>query len=109
MALNIQDVADALFAAVKPVLAKSWDQVQEFAKTESAKLAQTLASIERLKLSGQIDEGQSQALLDMQKQAMQAVLLTVEGIGLVTAQNAINAALGAVKDLVNGALGFSLI
>jgi len=109
MALSIQGIAEAVLAAIKPVLAKSWNDVQDFAKTESTKLAQTLANIEQLKLSSQIDEDQARALLDMQKQAMQSVLLAVEGIGLVTAQSAINAGLGAIKGLVNGALGFPLI
>jgi len=40
---------------------------------------------------------------------MQAVLLAVEGIGLIAAQNVINAALGAVKEAVNKAIGFALL
>ena len=65
MALDITALGDAIFTAVKPVLAE--------------------------------------------KQATQAVLLTIEGIGLITAQQAINAAIGAVREVVNKALGFALL
>jgi hypothetical protein len=37
------------------------------------------------------------------------VLLTVEGLGLLAVEQAINAALRVVKDTVNTALGFVLV
>ena len=40
---------------------------------------------------------------------MQTVLLTIEGLGIVAVQNAINAALSVVKDTVNTAIGFTLL
>ena len=40
---------------------------------------------------------------------MQTVLLTIEGLGIVAVQNAINSALDVVKDTVNKAIGFGLI
>jgi len=45
----------------------------------------------------------------MQKNTTRAVMLAVEGMGLVLIEEAINAALKAVKDVVNAALGFALI
>jgi hypothetical protein len=45
----------------------------------------------------------------MQKNSALAVLLTVQGLGLLTVESAINAALGAVKETVNTALGFLLL
>jgi hypothetical protein len=109
MALDPKELAKSVLIAVKPVLGKSWDEVRSFAEGEAIKLAQMLITIGELRATDQIDEDQARALLDMQKHAMQAVLLTVEGIGIITAQNAINAALSAVKVAVNGALGFALI
>jgi hypothetical protein len=109
MSLNPQDLIGPVLGAVKPALGKAWSDVEPFAATEATKLAHTLANIAALKANNQINEDQASALLDMQKQAMQSVLLAVEGIGLIAAQNAINAALGAIKDVVNKALGFALI
>lgn len=109
MPLDISTIASSLVGTIKPILTKYWGDAAEYAKTESIKMAQTLAHIADLKAGGKIDESQAKALLDMQKQAMQAVLLTVEGIGLVAAQAAINAALLAIKDTVNKVLGFGLL
>jgi hypothetical protein len=37
------------------------------------------------------------------------VILTVEGLGLLAVENAINAALGSIKDTLNAALGVALL
>jgi hypothetical protein len=109
MALDAKDLLGPMLNAIKPVLSKYWGDVKDFAETEAEKMAKTLATITELRVAGKINDQQAQALLDMQKHSMQAVFLAVEGIGLIAAQNAINAALGAVKDMVNKAIGFALL
>jgi hypothetical protein len=109
MALEARDLAGPILEAIKPVLKKHWEVVKDYAETEAEKMAKTLATITALRLAGKIDEQQAQALLELQKHSMQAVFLAIEGIGLIAAQNAINAALGAVKGMVNGAIGFGLL
>jgi len=47
--------------------------------------------------------------LSIEKHATETALLTVEGLGIVAAESAINAALGAVTTLVNTAVGFALL
>lgn len=107
--INPQELIGPILAAVKPILTKSWGEVKEYAEGEAAKMAETLATIAQLRAAGKINDEQAQALLSMQKNAMQAVLLTVEGIGLIAAQRAVNAALAAVKDTVNGVLPVPLL
>jgi hypothetical protein len=109
MALDIEALIGPMLSAIKPVLNKYWSDVKDYAETEAEKMAKTLATITELHVAGKIDEQQAQALLDMQKHSMQAVVLAIEGIGVVAAQNSINAALGAVKDVVNKAIGFPLL
>jgi hypothetical protein len=109
MALDAKDLLGPMLNAVKPVLSKYWGDVKDFAETEAEKMAKTLATITELRVANKINDQQAQALLDMQRHSMQAVFLAVEGIGLIAAQNAINAALGAVKDMVNKAIGFALL
>lgn len=109
MALLTSDVVGQIVAAVRPHVAKHWKDAKRYAELEAAKLAQTLELVVELKLAGKIDEQQARALIEMQKHSMQAVLLALEGIGLVAAQNAVNAALKVVKDLVNGAIKFPLL
>ncbi len=45
----------------------------------------------------------------MQLNASKAVLLTIEGIGLLAAEAAVNAVLDVIKDSVNTALGFAIL
>jgi hypothetical protein len=45
----------------------------------------------------------------MQTHASKNVLLTLQGLSLLGAEAAVNAALGAVKTAVNTAVGFALI
>ena len=52
---------------------------------------------------------QAELHLQIQKNAMRSVLLTVEGLGLLAAEQAINQALALVKDQVNAAVGFALL
>jgi endonuclease III-like uncharacterized protein len=58
---------------------------------------------------GTVTNEQAALLLDMQKNASRSALLAIQGIGLVTAQNILNGALGAVAATVNKALGFTLL
>jgi len=45
----------------------------------------------------------------MQKNATRMVLMTIEGLGVLSAEAAINSALSAVKDNVNQEIGFTLL
>lgn len=109
MALNVSSLAKVMTEAAKGKLQDHWPEVKEFARAEAKKTAETLAMIERLALAGEINVKQAKALLSMQKNSALAVLLTVQGLGLLAVESAINAALGAVKDTVNTALGFVLL
>ena len=109
MALDTGDIASSMLGAMKQVLSKYWHVVSSYAESESKKTAETLATIEQELITKQIDQVQASALLDIQKHATRTVLLTVEGIGLVAAETAINSAFGAIRTLVNDAVGFNLI
>jgi hypothetical protein len=108
MSISVGDLAGAFLAAVKPILKKHWKEVGEYATAESAKMAETLALAVKLKAEGKIDEQQAQFLVEMQKNAMQVVLLAIQGIGIIAAQNAINAGLAAVEKLLGGKFPFPL-
>jgi len=109
MALNIPQLVQPIIAAMKPELVKHWHDAKDFAEAEALKTAQTLALVAKLHAENKIDASQARALLEMQKQASQAVLLAIEGIGLLAAQRSINAGLAAVAQMVNGVVGFALL
>jgi hypothetical protein len=84
-------------------------EIEEYAKSEGVKMAQCLATIASLVALGTIDEEEAKLHLEIQKQAARSILLTVEGLGALAVEAAINAALAVAKDAVNSALGFALV
>jgi hypothetical protein len=109
MALDLTQLSQSMLAAAEVPLKDEWQKAQPFAKTQFTNIAQQIVDIEAQLAQGTITEAQAGLLLDMQKNASRSALLAVEGIGLIAAQDAINAALGVVADAVNKALGFALL
>jgi hypothetical protein len=109
MALDVGTLASQMLGAALPILKKDAQDAEAFAKTEFTKIAQTIASIGEQVAAGQITPPQASLLLEMQTSASRNVLLTLKGLALLAAEEAINAALGAIKTVVNTAVGFGLI
>jgi len=109
MSLDVGDLASKMFEAFKGELSEKWPDVKDYAETESKKLAENFVMIERLRLSGNITEEQAKLHHDIQKNASRAVLLTVEGLGLIAVEQAINTAMDVLRDTVNQALNFALL
>lgn len=109
MGLDVGTLANNMLAAALPMLKKGAQDAESFAKTEFAKIAQTIVSIGEQVAAGQINQQQAGLLLDMQTSASRNVLLCLEGLALLAVEEAINAALAVVKTAVNTALKFPLI
>lgn len=109
MSLNKKKLASKMFEVFKNKLSDEWPKIKDYAKAESKKLSENFIMIEKLKLSGQINEEQAKLHHYIQKDASRAVLLTVEGVGILTVEQAINAAMDVLKETVNEALDFVLL
>lgn len=109
MSLDTAQLSKNLLAVFKNTLTKKWPEIKEYGETECKKLAQTLVMIEALIATEKINQEQASLHLEIQKNATRTVLLTLEGMGILAVEAAINAALEAVKQTVNTALGFKLI
>lgn len=109
MALDVSTLAAQMLGAALPILKQGAQDIEAFAKTEFTKIAQTIVSVGEQLASGQINQDQAGLLLDMQKHASRSVLLTIEGLGILAVEQAINAALNVVKGAVNTALGIALL
>ncbi len=109
MSLDANDLASKMFEAFKGKLSDKWPEVKDYAEAESKKLAENFIMIEKLKMSDEINEEQAKLHHEIQRNASRSVLLTVEGLGLVAVEQAINAAMGVLKETVNGALNFTLL
>ena len=109
MSLDASQLGKDILTSFSGILTAKWPDIKEYGEAEAKKLAETLVMIEALKLSGKINEEQARLHLEIQKNAARAVLLTLEGLGILAAEAAINAALNVVKGAVNTAVGFALI
>lgn len=107
--MNIPALVEAMAEAAAPVLGDAWTEARAYAETEFRKFGETVELIARLREAGAIDEERARLHLEFQKTAMKTVLLALEGLGIVAVERSINAALGAVRDVVNGAVGFPAI
>lgn len=105
----VDDLKAAISSAAGNALSGQPQVVVNYLKTEGEKLALTLAMIAAGVASGDIGKDEATLLLNQQKVAATSVLTAAQGMSIVTAQNAINAVLGAVKDMVNSKLGFPLL
>lgn len=107
--MNFEEIWKAIAGAMQGVLVKAWPDARAYATSEARKLATTLVDIEAMASAGSITPDQAGILLDMQRHASRAVILAVVGIGILSAEQAINAGLAAVASVVNEAVGFVLI
>jgi len=109
MAIDVAALAAQMSNAALPILKSSAPSIGGYVQGECAKIAQTIATIESERAASGISDDEAKLLLEMQKGAMRSVLLSAEGLGLLAVEKAINAALDAVKPIVNVALGFALL
>jgi hypothetical protein len=109
MALDAGELVKKMFEAFESSLIDKWPEVKDYAEAEAKKMAASLVMIEKLVLSGQINEDQAKLHFQIQRNATRMVLLTIEGLGIIAVEQAINAALDVLKDTVNKALDFTLI
>jgi hypothetical protein len=109
MALDWESLGGEMLSAVKKALGKKWPKARDYAKVEVKKLGDTLVLIEQLYATGKITEEEARLHLQLQKNAARTVLLTLEGLGMLAAEAAINAALEVVRAPVNKVLGFELV
>ena len=102
---NVLSVANAMFG----VLGKGGADILAYVNSESAKFAQSIETIVSLTKSGAISADEAKLQLDLQRNASQTVLSSVEGITAIVAARAINAGLSAIAGIVNTAIGFNIL
>jgi hypothetical protein len=108
-ALSIDALVKSMVAAARDSLGRDWSKARKFAEPQFDNLARSLVSVGQMAAEGTITVQEATVLLEVHKNTTRTVLLTAKGLGLLAVENAINAALGAVKETLNGALGVALL
>ncbi len=103
--IDFKQLIEECIEVTKGHLGKSWKAFKPYAEHELKKFAESAEFLAKLRAKGKITDDELQERLEFQKQAFKSVLLTIEGIGLITAQNVTNAILDIVGKAVKAALG----
>lgn len=106
---DVKDIIGKISEAVKVALGDKWEEAKDFAESESKKFGQNIAEIALWKETGKITEEQGRVLLRMHQRSMKMVLTALEGISLVLAERAINAAIDAIAGIVNSLIGWDIL
>ena len=109
MELDVDKLFEDMVAAVKGVVAGRWPEIQNLAEDELKALAELLVRIEARKAAGTISDDDARSLLKIHRNTVETVLASIQGMTLIAAEMAVNAALNVVKEAVNKALNFDLL
>jgi hypothetical protein len=103
--LDMNKVVNDMLQASASSLIKGGQQASEYASHEYTQFIEDIEHVQTMADEGTITAAEAQALVDQHKMSMQAVLLCIEGLGVVAVQNAINAALQVLNNAIAAALG----
>ena len=104
-----KDILELMSEASKKILKSNWKKVRPMAELQLKSIIHNLELIAELKIKGKISEEQAKLHLTIQKESIRTILLSFEGIGIVTAEQIINTALSSVKTIVNKSIGWKLL
>ena len=106
--INFKQILDDSIVFAKAELGGTFKKLKPFAEHEFTQFAENAAFLAKLKLDGVIENDELKSRLALQKLAFNNVLLTIKGIGLVSAQNLVNGILGIVSKAILSSLKISL-
>ncbi len=107
--LDVSTLLPRMIDSARGSLKDAWPETKEYAEAEFQKIGESLLYIEQEVLAGRMTQRKAQLHVKMQKNATKMVLLSVEGLGILAAEAAIDAALDVVKETVNTSLGIILL
>lgn len=105
----ISELGELMVDAARTEVPRRWPQLAPLADLELRRLAQSLVDLAGLLASGAIDEVRARQIVHIHQLAARSVLLTVEGVGLLTAEQVINAGIRAAAEKVNGTAKLALL
>jgi hypothetical protein len=103
--LDITKVVNDMLQSALPYLSKGGQQASAFASHEFQQYITNIEHIQTMAEAKKITDQEAQFLVNQYKLNMQAILLTVEGLGVIATQKAINAAIDVLNSALNTALG----
>lgn len=107
--LDIQGLTQSMVKAAAGTLAKRWSEAKSYVEPELKRLASALVNIAESAAAGELTKEQARTMLEMEKRSAESVMLTGELLSKLAAEEAINAAIGAVVGPINKFVGWPLL
>lgn len=107
--IDLESLGTSMIAAAREAVPDRWPSLKVLAEMELRKLAFSLSETARLLREGDIDAQHAQRLVHIHQLSVRSVLVTVEGLGIRTAEETTHAAVRAVSSLINDVVGFKLL
>lgn len=109
MSIDIDAIGKQMIAAAQGVVKEKWPSTKSYFESESKAYAARLATIVQLREEGLISETRAKQHVAFQTNAYETVLLAVGGLTQLLIEQALNAAIAVIRDVVNKAIGFALL
>ena len=107
--MDVAEVGKQMVEAVRVSLGRDWKDTRRFAEPELRRLATALRDIAAMTADGEITPDEARSLLRIHRNTTETVMLAAKGMGILAVENAINEALGVVRDTVNNVAGVALL
>jgi len=104
--IDPKELAQQMLRAAMDAAGDSWDEVSKEVEWELSILAGSLSLLYQLQLAGVVDDEQAKKQFAIQKNTAEAWKYTLQGKALVGAENAVNAALAAVRQFISDTFGW---
>lgn len=106
MDLDPKELAALMLKEAQAAAGESWEEIAEQVQVELGVLSVNLTTLYQLKVYGDIDDNQAEKHFKMIRNAAEAWQEALKGQALIGAQNAINAALAAVRKFIQDTFGW---
>ncbi len=106
--INFTQIVSDSIAFTKQEVGKTWNKLKPYAEHEFTQFAENAVFLAKLKLAGTIADEELKVRLNIQRMALNNVLLAIKGIGLILAQNVVNGILDIVTKAIKTTLKVAL-
>ena len=99
--INIIELGKDMLNAAGEVVSDNFDDIKLLADDELEGFARRTIKLAKMVEAGDLSAEQAKAILKIRKNALESVLLSISGIGILAAQEAINSAIDVLRESVN--------
>ncbi len=109
MSLDVHFLATKMLSATEKIVETNWAITRKYFEFETKIFAEGLIGIVKQRAAGTLCEEGARKYIEGQKLAWKTVLISVICLSLPIIEQALDAALNAVRWIINPAVGFELL